>query len=276
MEGGRALVELMYADFLGRAGDEVFNQLAKWRGMSGGDMALRVVVRLSIGAKYGAQHSQDWTALCAHVPGLQVVYPATPFDAKGMLAAALSSDDPVMFFESQRDYDVPELFHVGGVPTEYYTLPIGQPDIKRVGSDVTILSIGSVLYRAVTAAERLATLGVETELIDARSLVPFNYEPVLKSLAKTGRILLVSDACERGSFLASMAATIQRLGFDSMNAPVAVLGARNWITPPSEFESAYFPQADTIIDAVHNELFKIPGYTPTQRRHLAEEALRGV
>jgi 2-oxoisovalerate dehydrogenase E1 component len=181
-----------------------------------------------------------------------------------------------MFFESQRDYDVPELFHAGGVPSEYYTLPIGEPDIKRVGSDITILSVGSVLYRAVAATERLATLGVETELIDARSLVPFNYEPVLRSLAKTGRILLVSDACERGSFLASMAATIQRLGFDLMNAPVAILGARNWITPPSEFESAYFPQVETIVDTVHNELLKIQGYTPTHRRHFAEEALRGV
>jgi 2-oxoisovalerate dehydrogenase E1 component len=105
LEGGKALVELMYCDFLGRAGDEVFNQMAKWQAMSGGYCKMPVVLRVSVGSKYGAQHSQDWTALCAHIPGLKVVFPATPYDAKGMMATALSGSDPVVFFESQRLYN---------------------------------------------------------------------------------------------------------------------------------------------------------------------------
>ncbi|MHA1547617.1 MAG: alpha-ketoacid dehydrogenase subunit alpha/beta, partial [Alphaproteobacteria bacterium] len=149
LEGGRALVELMYADFIGRAGDEIFNQMAKWQGMSGGVLKLPVVLRCSIGSKYGAQHSQDWSALAAHIPGLKVFFPATPYDAKGLMAAALSSEDPVVFFESQRLYDRGEIFREGGVPTDYYRVPVGQPDIKRAGNDLTILTIGPSLYAAV-------------------------------------------------------------------------------------------------------------------------------
>jgi 2-oxoisovalerate dehydrogenase E1 component len=131
MSGGRALVELMYCDFLGRAGDEVFNQLPKWQAMSAGILKMPVVLRVSVGSKYGAQHSQDWTALCAHMPGLKVVFPATPYDAKGLMAAALNGTDPVVFFESQRIYDVGEQFHEGGVPEESYQIPIGEPDVKE-------------------------------------------------------------------------------------------------------------------------------------------------
>ncbi len=127
LEGGKPLVELMYCDFMGRAGDEVFNQMAKWQAMSGGYCHMPVVLRVSVGSKYGAQHSQDWTALCAHIPGLKVVFPATPYSAKGLMATALSGSDPVVFFESQRLYDITEHFHPGGVPAEYYRLPIGEP-----------------------------------------------------------------------------------------------------------------------------------------------------
>ena len=106
-----------------------------------------------MGSKYGAQHSQDWTALVAHIPGLKVVFPATPYDAKGFMNAALQGTDPVIFFESQRIYDIGEIFHKGGVPKEYYEIPMGEPDIKREGSDITILSVGATLYRALDAAE---------------------------------------------------------------------------------------------------------------------------
>ena len=123
MEGGRTLVELMYGDFIGRAGDEIFNQMAKWQSMSAGVLKLPVVLRCSVGSKYGAQHSQDWTALVAHMPGLKVLYPATPYDAKGLMASALSSEDPVVFFESQRLYDTVETFHADGVPADYYRDP---------------------------------------------------------------------------------------------------------------------------------------------------------
>ena len=258
LEGGRALVELMYADFIGRAGDEIFNQMAKWQSMSGGVLTMPLVLRCSIGSKYGAQHSQDWTALVSHIPGLKVVYPATPYDAKGLMASALSGKDPVVFFESQRLYDTTELFQPEGVPAEYYQIPIGQPDIKRIGSDVTILTIGPSLYKAIEAAEKLATEhGISAEIIDARSLVPFDYDLVLASVAKTHRLLLVSEACERGSVLMTMAANIQRFAFSSLEAPVRVLGAPNWIVPGADLEASYFPQADDILDIVCNDL--IPG-----------------
>ena len=146
MEGGRSLVELMYADFIGRAGDEIFNQMAKWQAMSAGALSLPVVLRASVGSKYGAQHSQDWTGLITHIPGLKVIYPATPYDAKGLMASALASEDPVVVFESQRLYDKVETHHADGVPADYYRLPLGVPDVKREGRDLTILTIGPSLY----------------------------------------------------------------------------------------------------------------------------------
>ena len=155
MCGGRALVELMYCDFLGRAGDEVFNQLSKWQAMSAGVLKMPVVVRVSVGSKYGAQHSQDWTSLCAHIPGLKVVFPATPYDAKGLMNSALAGTDPVIFFESQRLYGIGEEFAPEGVPEGYYEVPIGEPDVKKEGNDITILTVGATLYRAMEAAKIL-------------------------------------------------------------------------------------------------------------------------
>ena len=165
----------MYCDFMGRAGDEIFNQMAKWQAMSAGQLKLPMVLRVSVGRKYGAQHSQDWTALPAHVPGLKVVYPITPYDAKGMMTTALNGTDPVIFMESQPMYDKGEEFHLEGVPTESYEIPFGEPDIKRQGKDITILTIGPTLYKALKAADILKEqFGLEAEVIDARSVVPFN------------------------------------------------------------------------------------------------------
>ena len=148
MCGGRVIPEIMYCDFLGRSGDEVFNQLPKWQAMSGNLIKMPVVVRVSVGSKYGAQHSQDWSSLVAHIPGIKVVFPATPYDAKGLMNAALQGTDPVIYFESQRLYGIGEEFHKEGVPEGYYEIPIGEPDIKREGKDITILTIGATLYRA--------------------------------------------------------------------------------------------------------------------------------
>lgn len=262
--GGRVIAELMYCDFLGRAGDEVFNQLAKWQAMSAGVLKMPVVLRVSVGSKYGAQHSQDWTSLVAHIPGLKVVFPATPYDAKGLMNSALAGTDPVVFFESQRIYDVGELFHPGGVPEGYYEVPIGEPDIKKPGKDLTILTVGATLYRALEAAEILEEkYGLSAEVIDARTIVPFNYEKVLASVKKTGRIVLASDACERGSHLKDMAQTISELAFDYLDAPPVVVGARNWITPAHELEKYFFPQADWIIDAIHEKILPLPGHVAT-------------
>jgi 2-oxoisovalerate dehydrogenase E1 component len=264
IEGGRPLVELMYCDFLGRAGDEVFNQLAKWQAMSAGVLHVPVVLRISVGSKYGAQHSQDWSAMTAHVPGLQVVFPATPYDAKGLMTAALAGSDPVVFFESQRLYGMTEWFQPE-VPAAPYTVPIGLPEVKRAGTDLTILTVGAMLYRAIEAADRLQQeFSLSAEIVDARSLVPFDYAPVLASVRKTGRILLTSEACERGSYLHTLAATIQALAFDDLDAPAVVVGAKNWITPAAEQEELFFPQPAWLLDAIHTHLVRLPGYRPTQ------------
>jgi len=263
LEGGRALVELMYCDFMGRAGDELFNQLCKWQSMSGGLLKMPVVVRVSVGNKYGAQHSQDWTSLCTHIPGLKVVFPATPYDAKGLMYTALIGTDPVIFFESQRLYGYPEEFVPGGVPKEAYEVPFGEPAIRKQGSDLTILTIGATLYRAVEAAvEMEEKFGLSCEIIDARTLVPFNYEKVLESVKKTRKILLASDACERGSFLHHLASTITELAFDELDAPPVVLGARNWITPPDEIEDAFLPYPPDFLDMVHEHILPLKNYSP--------------
>lgn len=261
MCGGRVIVELMYADFIGCAGDEIFNQVAKWQSMSAGILKMPIIIRVSVGSKYGAQHSQDWTALTAHIPGLKVVFPASPYDAKGLMNAALNGTDPVIFFESQRIYDIGEQFHKGGVPTDEYEITLGDPDIKRDGKDVTILTIGAVLYRALEAAKTLEEkYGISAEVIDARSIVPFDYSKVIESVKKTGKIVIVGDACERGSVMKDMAADIAELAFDYLDAPPVAFGSRNWITPCHELEKYFFPQADGIIDVIHEKLMPIPGY----------------
>ena len=261
MCGGRVIAEIMYCDFLGRCGDEVFNQLPKWQAMSGNLIKMPVIVRVSVGSKYGAQHSQDWSSLVAHIPGLKVVFPATPYDAKGLMNSALQGTDPVIFFESQRIYDTGEMFHESGVPEGYYEIPFGEPDIKRKGEDLTILSIGASLYPAIKAADILKEkYGVSTEIIDARSLVPFDYTSVIDSVKKTGKILLTSDASSRGSFLKEMAQTITELAFDYLDAPPVVIGSRNWITPAYEMEQYFFPQPDWLIDAIHERIMPLKGH----------------
>ena len=278
--GGRAIIELMYADFMGRAGDEIFNQLAKWQAMSSGILKMPVVLRVSVGAKYGAQHSQDWVALPAHVPGLKVCFPVTPYDAKGLMNSALNGTDPVIFFESQRIYDKGEEFRKEGVPEGYYEIPLGEPDVKRVGSDITILTIGATLYRAMDAAKILSEkYGVEAEVIDARSIVPFNYEKVVESVKKTGRIILASDACARGSILNDFARNISELCFDYLDAPAVVCGAKNWITPPFEFDAEFFPQAEWILDCINDKILPLKGHISTTNTSDAEalrKAKKGV
>jgi len=261
MCGGRVIAEIMYCDFLGRSGDEVFNQLPKWQAMSGNLIRMPVVVRVSVGSKYGAQHSQDWSSLVAHIPGLKVVFPATPYDAKGLMNSALQGTDPVIFFESQRIYDIGEMFHASGVPEGYYEIPIGEPDIKKEGEDITILSIGATLYPVLKAAGILEkNYGLIAEVIDARTLVPFNYETVIESVRKTGRIVLASDASSRGSFLKELAQTITELAFDDLDAPPVVVGSRNWIIPAHEMENSFFPQPEWIIDAIHEKIIPLKGH----------------
>ena len=272
LEGGRAIPELMYCDFLGRAGDEVFNQLAKWQAMSGGYCHMPVVLRVSVGNKYGAQHSQDWTALTAHIPGLKVAFPATPHDAKGLMATALRGNDPVVFFESQRLYNQTEIFWPDGVPGEYYTIPMGEPAVLKEGTDLTILTFGATLYVASEAIQRIeGEFGLSVELIDGRCLVPFNHQPLVDSLKKTGKLIIASDACERGSYLHTIAGQVSQIAFDYLDAPVCVIGAHNWIVPLAEMETEYFPQPGWFLDAYHTQIAPLPGYRPGTDR--APEAM---
>ncbi len=280
MCGGRVIPEIMYCDFIGRCGDQVFNQLPKWQAMSGNVLKMPVVLRVSVGSKYGAQHSQDWTSLVAHIPGIKVCFPVTPYDAKGLMNTALQGTDPVIFFESQRIYDIGEQFHEGGVPKEYYEIPMGEPDIKKEGTDITFLTVGHTLYPALEAAKVLEEkYGMSVEVIDARSLVPFNYEKVVESVKKTGKIIVASDATTRGSFLNDLANNISSLCFDYLDAPVSVLGSRNWITPAYELEDWFFPQASWFIDMIHERIQPLKDYMPGENftdAEMVRRSKRGV
>ena len=280
LAGGRAVPELMYCDFMGRAGDEIFNQMAKWQAMSANVLRMPLVLRVSVGMKYGAQHSQDWSSIVAHIPGLKVYFPATPYDAKGMLNLALRGTDPVVFFESQRLYNQPETLFAGGVPTDYYEVDEGEPKLHRQGDDISIITIGATLYRALEAADRLgAEHGLSAEVIDARFLNPLNYAPLAASARKTGKVLLASDATERGAFLHTLASNISQLAFDYLDGPVAALGSRNWITPPAELDEHFFPSADWMIDMIHQRLLPLPGYQPRSEQGvgaISQRARAGV
>ncbi len=271
LSGGRVVAELMYCDFMGRAGDEIFNQMAKWQSMSANVLQMPMVLRVSVGSKYGAQHSQDWTSIVAHIPGLKVMFPATAYDAKGMLSLALRGTDPVVFFESQRLYPEPETLVEEGVPTEYYEVEMGEPALRREGGDLTIVTVGAVLYRALEAADELADKhGITAEVIDARFINPLNYEKIAESVEKTGKVVLVSDACERGSFLHTMASNISQLAFNHLDGPVAVVGARNWITPPAELEETFFPQKEWILDTIHERILPLTEHKVSTAQNVEE------
>jgi len=271
MEGGRVVAELMYADFMGRAGDELFNQLSKWQAMSAGLLTMPVVVRISVGAKYGAQHSQDFSAITAHIPGLKVVYPVTPYDAKGMMNAALAGTDPVIFFESQKLYDIGEMFETDGVPEGYYEIDLAEPSVKRKGEDLTIVTFGPALYTAVTAADELAArFDVSAEVVDLRSVNPLNYDVLVESVRKTGKVLLVSEAVERGNVMQTVASNLTQICFDDLDGPPVVVGSRNWITPAPELEAMFFPQAGWLLDAVHEQILPLQGYQTTTNQTTGE------
>ena len=273
LAGGRAVAEIMYCDFIGRCGDELFNQLSKWQAMSGGVLRMPVVVRISVGFKYGAQHSQDWSSIFTHIPGLKVIYPVTPYDAKGLLNSALSGTDPVICLESQQCYARGEEFHQGGVPEGYYEIPIGEPDVKKAGKDLTMITVGPMLYKALEAAKELQEkYGIDAEVIDLRSLNPLNYDKLVESIKKTGKGILMSEAVERGNVMQNVAANLSQLAFDYLDAPLAVLGSRNWVSPAAELESKFFPQVSWILDTIHERIMPLKGYTPSVNRSLGELA----
>ena len=205
--------------------------------------------------------------MVASVPGLKAMYPATPYDVKGMLNFALRGTDPVVFFESQKLYGIGEMFEKDGVPEGYYEIPEGEPAIRRAGSDVTLIALGPSLYTCMDAAKKLKeSYDLEAEVIDLRWINPLKYDLLVESMKKTGKAVLVTDSTERGSYLQTVAANLARLAFDYLDGPPVVVGSRNWITPPAEMEDYYFPQVDSIIDTIHEQLLPIPGHTVTRNR----------
>ena len=250
MQGLRPVIELMYMDFTLMASDQISNQAAKWHYMSGGQTEVPVVYRASVGGGkgYGGQHSQTLESIFCHIPGMYVCYPATPYDAKGMLKSAIRDNNPVMFVESQLLYGLK-----GVVPEEEYTIPLGVADVKRSGDDVTIVTWGPALHDCLSAAEVLSEKGISAEVIDLRSLVPLDKETILASVRKTGRCVVASQAVHVGSFTAEIASTVQSEVFDYLDAPVLRVGAKNGIAPQSHvLEKAFLPSSDDVLAAVED------------------------
>jgi len=253
MAGLRPVAELMYMDFTLMASDQISNQAAKWHYMSGASTLIPLVYRASVGGGkgYGGQHSQSLESVFAHIPGLYVVYPVTPYDAKGMLKAAIRDNNPVMFVESQILYG-----SKGPVPNEDYLVPLGRADVKREGGDLTIVAWGPAVLDALKAAETLqAESGTAVEVIDVRSLVPLDIKTIVASVKKTGRCVVASQCVHIGSFTGEIASTIMTEAFDYLDAPVMRVGARNGIAPQSHIlEAAFLPNADDIAAAAKSIL----------------------
>jgi 2-oxoisovalerate dehydrogenase E1 component len=248
--GARPVVELMYMDFALMASDQIANQAGKWHYMSGAQVEVPLVIRASVGAGkgYGGQHSQSLESIFAHIPGIQVVYPATPADAKGLLKSAIRSNNPVMFVESQGLYPTKGVVPEG----EGELVEIGRARVAREGSDATIVAWGPAVLDALAAAETLQSEhGLSAEVIDLRSLVPLDMGAVLASVRKTGRCVVASQAVLIGSFVNEIVARIQAEAFDDLDGPVGRIGAANGISPQAEvLEKAFLPHAEDIVSAV--------------------------
>ena len=174
---------------------------------------------------------------------------------------------------AQQCYARGEEFHQGGVPEGYYEIPIGEPDVKKVGKDLTMITVGPMLYKALEAAKELQEkYGIDAEVIDLRSLNPLNYDKLVESIKKTGKGILMSEAVERGNVMQNVAANLSQLAFDYLDAPLAVLGSRNWVSPAAELESKFFPQVGWILDTIHERIMPLKGYTPSVNRSLGELA----
>jgi acetoin:2,6-dichlorophenolindophenol oxidoreductase subunit beta len=256
MTGTIPVVELQFADFLYIAGDEIFHKLAKWRYMHGGKLSLPVVVRLPTGVLggAGAEHSQSLEAVAMHTPGLKVVLPSNPADAKGLLKTAIRDPNPVLFFEHKGLYRVK-----GEVPSadEEHLVPFGQANVARAGTDITVVATGLMVGRALEAAGKLAGEGIELEVIDPRTLVPLDMETILESVERTSRALVVQEAVRTAGAGAEIAARIQEEAFFALDAPVWRLGAIDTPLPQDpELEQLCIPSAAAIGDAAR-ELMRI-------------------
>jgi acetoin:2,6-dichlorophenolindophenol oxidoreductase subunit beta len=246
--GLRPVVEILFIDFLPIAGDELFNQAAKLHYMFGGQAKCPLVVRTTIGAGIGAaaHHSQSLEALVCHIPGLITIAPSTAYDAKGLLIAAIRDDNPVVFLEHKLLYAAK-----GEVPEGDYVIPIGKADVKREGTDVTLICYSAMVRQCLAAAEDLASDGISAEVLDLRTLVPLDKQAVLASVGKTGRAVIVHEACLTGGFGGEIAAVIADEGFGSLKAPIKRVAGPNTPVPFSPaLEAEFIVNAEKIKAAV--------------------------
>ncbi len=247
MAGMRPVAEIMYVDFTPLAMDQIANQGAKNRYMFGGKTTVPMVIRTEGGAgrAIAAHHSQSLEALWTHFPGIYVVMPATPYDAKGLLKAAIRDDNPIMFIEHKMLYK-----EKGPVPEEEYIIPLGVADVKREGKDVTLVTYSRMVLRALEAAEMLAQEGIEVEVIDLRSLKPLDIETVIASVKKTGRLVGVTEGYENTSFINEVMAQVNELAFDWLDAPMVRVAAANVPVPRAEvLEDLAIPNVGRIVEA---------------------------
>jgi len=245
--GLRPVPEIQFADFIYPAYDQIVNELAKMRYRSGGEYPAPLVIRTPVGGgiKGGHYHSQSPEALFIHVPGLKVVMPSNPVDAKGLLLSSIRDDDPVIFMEPKRMYRAAK----GDVPAGDYTIPLGEAKVVRPGGQVTVLSWGAMVHTCLEAAEQGRGKGYDLEVIDLRTLLPFDIEAILTSVKKTGRVVIVHEAPRTCGFGAELAATIQERAILHLEAPI--LRVTGFDTPfPYTLEHEYLPDPDRILDAV--------------------------
>jgi pyruvate dehydrogenase E1 component beta subunit len=252
--GMRPIAEIMFCDFTTIAMEQLVNQAAKMRYMFGGKAKVPMVLRTPSGSGTGAaaQHSQSLEAWFCHVPGLKVILPSTPYDAKGLLKSAIHDDNPVIFFEQKLLYR-----QKGDVPEEEYTVPIGDADIKREGKDVTIITYGRMVQRCLEVAEQCAREGIEIEIVDPRTLIPLDKDTLIHSAKKTGKVLIVHEAVQTGGFGAEIAAAIaDSEAFFYLDAPIRRLGGLDVPIPYCpELEKNVVPTVEKIITTVY-ELMK--------------------
>jgi pyruvate/2-oxoglutarate/acetoin dehydrogenase E1 component len=248
LTGLRPVVEVMFNDFMLLTMDQIVNQAAKARYMFGGKARVPLVIRTHIGAGRGmaAQHSQSLEMLFVHIPGLVVIMPSTPYDAKGLLKSAIRSDNPVIFYENKLIYGTK-----GFVPEEEYTFPIGLADVKRPGRDVTVLSTSRMTLLALSAAEKLAEDEIDIEVIDPLTLKPLDMDTILRSVKKTKRVVIVNEGCRTGGFTSELAARIMDDAFEYLDAPIQRVASEDVPVPYSKrLEAETIPQEKDIIQAV--------------------------
>ena len=252
--GMRSVVEILFVDFAMLVLDQIFNQAAKYRFMSGGEAKVPFVLRSQGGVGNGlaAQHSESLEAVFYHIPGLKLVMPSTPYDAKGLLKTAIRCDEPVIFLEHKLLY-----MNKGKVPEKEYTIDFGQADIKKPGKDVTLIAWSNMIPRSLAAAEQADKEKIDVEVIDPRTLVPLDVKTILDSVRKTERVVIVQEAVRRGGIASDIASIIQADVFDYLDAPIEIVAGLNTPIPFNlNLESQVVPREEDILKAVRKVMYK--------------------